>query len=200
MRRLQIGIIPDGNRKYAKEHGISLTESYMRGATIAENIVKRALMRNDIEKIVFYALAKPNLELRNEEEVNAILKGINKAIELFERIDGVSVRVFGDNTCGKVKYLFDRKYNPSSRLSVSLLINYSPEWDLETRPIRTNVIPALDLIIRPREQKLSGFLPVQSANSQLYFPDCFWTDFTPSQFDRIIEDYKQNHLNRVSGK
>ena len=194
MRKLQIGIIPDGNRKWARKSGLSLPESYIHGAKIAEQLINHSLERGDVGRIVFYALAKSNLELRTQEEVDAILRGIKTGIDLFKKIEGVSVCSLGDNTCRKVKEFFNIKQNnDSTKLPVNLLINYSPQWDLETQPIRTNIIPPLDLIIRPREYRLSGFLPVQSSNAQLYFPNCYWAEFDSSQFDKIVSDFKAHH-------
>ena len=51
-------------------------------------------------------------------------------------------------------------------------------------------IPAPDLIIRTSgEERLSNFLLWQGAYSELAFSDSLWPDFTPDEFEGIIEEY-----------
>lgn len=57
-------------------------------------------------------------------------------------------------------------------------------------------MPDPDLVIRTGgEQRLSGFLMWQAAYSELYFTDVLFPDFTPSEFDRALEEY-QNRQRR----
>lgn len=50
--------------------------------------------------------------------------------------------------------------------------------------------PPVDLIIRTSgEQRLSGFLPWQSAYSEFYFCDVNWPDFTRAHFDAALLSY-----------
>jgi short-chain Z-isoprenyl diphosphate synthase len=54
--------------------------------------------------------------------------------------------------------------------------------------------PNVDLIIRTSgEQRLSGFLLWQSANSELWFTEAFWPDFRRTDFLRAIRDYSIRH-------
>lgn len=51
-------------------------------------------------------------------------------------------------------------------------------------------IPDPDLIIRTSgEERLSNFLLWQGAYSELAFSDSLWPDFTPDEFEEIIEGY-----------
>lgn len=51
--------------------------------------------------------------------------------------------------------------------------------------------PDPDVIIRPSgEQRMSNFLPWQSAYSELVFLDVLWPDFTEADFDRAIAMYR----------
>ncbi|MCX8158653.1 MAG: undecaprenyl diphosphate synthase family protein, partial [Candidatus Diapherotrites archaeon] len=53
-----------------------------------------------------------------------------------------------------------------------------------------------DLLIRTSGTKrLSGFLPYQSAYSEIYFSDKLWPEFTEKDFDIAIEDYYQRKRN-----
>lgn len=53
-------------------------------------------------------------------------------------------------------------------------------------------LPDPDLIIRTSgEQRLSGFLPWQSAYSELMFHDALWPEFTPDLFLECLVAYRQ---------
>ena len=52
--------------------------------------------------------------------------------------------------------------------------------------------PDPDLVIRPSgEYRLSNFLIWQSAYAEFYYDNVLWPDFTPADFDRAIEAYRQ---------
>lgn len=56
----------------------------------------------------------------------------------------------------------------------------------------TSGIPDPDLIIRTSgEMRISGFLPFQSAYSELYFSKKLWPDFSEADFKRAISDYRK---------
>ena len=55
-------------------------------------------------------------------------------------------------------------------------------------------IPDPDLIIRTSgEERLSNFLLWQCAYSEFAFTDSLWPDFTPDEFESIIEEYTKRH-------
>lgn len=61
-------------------------------------------------------------------------------------------------------------------------------------------IPDPDLIIRTSgEERLSNFLLWQSAYSEFAFTDVLWPDFTPAEYERLIEVY-QNRDRRFGGR
>ena len=61
-------------------------------------------------------------------------------------------------------------------------------------------IPDPDLIIRTSgEERLSNFMLWQSAYSELAFTDVLWPEFTPEEFQRLLEQY-QNRDRRVGGR
>ena len=60
--------------------------------------------------------------------------------------------------------------------------------------------PPVDLILRPSgEYRLSNFLLWQSAYSEFGFTDVLWPDFTPAEYERMIEAY-QNRERRFGGR
>ena len=58
--------------------------------------------------------------------------------------------------------------------------------------LMSKTIPNIDLIIRTSgEMRLSGFMPWQSAYSELYFSDKLWPDFTKKDFSLALEEYNR---------
>lgn len=54
--------------------------------------------------------------------------------------------------------------------------------------------PDPDLLIRTSgEQRLSGFLLWQSANSEFYFAEALWPDFRKVDFLRALRDFQRRH-------
>lgn len=61
-------------------------------------------------------------------------------------------------------------------------------------------VPDPELIIRTSgELRLSNFLLWQSAYSELVFPEVYWPDFTPEEFEKAIADY-QSRERRFGGR
>ena len=77
--KIYIGIIPDGNRRYAKKHGISLEESYNLGVDKFIAVCEWA-REYGISEISFYALSKENLN-RNKKQLSILFKIFKKKIK-----------------------------------------------------------------------------------------------------------------------
>ena len=59
-------------------------------------------------------------------------------------------------------------------------------------------VPDPEIVIRPSgEQRISNFLPWQSAYSEFVFMDVLWPDFSDADLDRAIEEF--NRRNRRFG-
>lgn len=198
--KLNIGIIPDGNRKYAKEKDISLAESYILGAQIACDIVQVSIARKNIDRIVFYAFSSDNFK-RPKNEIEAIIVGIKKFLSLVQDYP-VNINTFGDDNSVELKDLFAHRVAENSSLTIDLLINYSPDWDFQVRPIHTASIPDLDVILRSNSSDrvyLSGFLPKQSSYATLKMLNMHWAQFSADQFNTIVNGTKDSLLDYESG-
>ncbi len=76
-----LGVIIDGNRRYAKKSGKSLVEVYTLGATKVYNTVRFVFTKTNINELTIYALSYDNL-VRNSDEIRPIL---NAQKETFEK-------------------------------------------------------------------------------------------------------------------
>ncbi|MDR3144467.1 MAG: di-trans,poly-cis-decaprenylcistransferase, partial [Puniceicoccales bacterium] len=74
----------------------------------------------------------------------------------------------------------------------------SLRWSGFRKYLDTADLPDPDLIIRTSgEQRLSNFLLLQSAYSELYFTETLWPDFGEKEFSCAIDDYR--HRERRMG-
>lgn len=66
------------------------------------------------------------------------------------------------------------------------------DWDMFASGLDTAGMPDPDLIIRTSgEQRLSNFLTLQAAYSELYFTDVYWPDFGEEEFFKAIGEFKR---------
>ena len=57
-------------------------------------------------------------------------------------------------------------------------------------------MPEPDLVVRTSgEKRLSGFLPYQSAYSELYFCDHYWPEFTEQDLANAVQDFEARKRN-----
>lgn len=74
-------------------------------------------------------------------------------------------------------------------------LNASPEsitWDSIEQMLDTAGMPDPDLLIRTSgEMRLSNYLMLQSAYSELYFTKTYWPDFGKDEFHEAITEYKR---------
>ncbi len=212
---LHVGFILDGNRRWAKAKGLTKTLGHMRGVNRAKKIVKHAA-KLGIQIVSLYAFSKENWN-RPKEEVGYLMKLFNDFLEKNVRElhkEDIRLRFLGDIS-GLPDFLQKNIKNAleltkeNKRMTVQLALNYTGRDEI-VRAVKKVVSQKLpineeninnfldtggahdpDLIIRTSgEQRLSGFLLWESAYSELYFTKIAWPDFTDSEFEKAIEDYK----------
>jgi len=80
-----------------------------------------------------------------------------------------------------------------------IMSNYDPSTEISEEDISRALytgdengnIPDPDLIIRTSgEERLSNFLLWQAAYSEFAFTDTLWPDFTPEEFEAMVEEYR----------
>ena len=61
-------------------------------------------------------------------------------------------------------------------------------------------MPSVDLVIRTAGEKhiSAGFMMWDTADSELYFPECYWPDFSNEEFDKALAEYGSRR--RMKGK
>jgi len=142
-----VAIIMDGNRRWAKAHGLPAIEGHRRGM-VALRRVTRAASDAGVEALTVYGFSTENWN-RNENEISLLMElcvyfARNELAEL--RRNNVRVRVIGDwealpSAPREALAEMQRSTSSNSGLILNLAINYSSRSEMEraVRRIATDV-------------------------------------------------------------
>ena len=212
-----IGFILDGNRRWAKKHGLPTYEGHLAGVTALEDVLE-ACVEQGIEYISFYTWSTENWH-RAESEVRATMKIIRSIFgrELKRLIkEGCKFVVIGDleGVPDDIKKLMQKAEEDSkhgTKATLVMCFNYGGQQEIvraAQRAIESGVsadeltldnfsqfldhpeIPACDVIVRSSgEKRLSNFMLWRSAYSELIFVDKLWPDMRPGEVTAILKEY-----------
>jgi tritrans,polycis-undecaprenyl-diphosphate synthase [geranylgeranyl-diphosphate specific] len=224
MEEIHLGIIPDGNRRWAKKRGLEPWKGHIYGAKKFEEVLKWCLELG-IKKVSFYLLSYENMMKRSKKELENIFKLLENYLEkwekekLYEKYD-VRINFLGNfrklpKSLVKLMLRISKKSLKFSKRVLNLLIGYSGTYDViqafkkiiknRVRITEKNLRKFLlvnddvDLIIRTGGySRLSNFLPLQSSYAEIYVLKKFWPDITKKDLIKALNWYKK--LQRNFGK
>ncbi|MEM0362872.1 MAG: polyprenyl diphosphate synthase [Sulfolobaceae archaeon] len=75
-----VGIIPDGNRRWARNNGLSLSDAYFYGYLKLKKVLIW-LLELGIKNVTVFALSTDNCEKRKEQELSIVISYIKKGLE-----------------------------------------------------------------------------------------------------------------------
>ena len=191
-----IGIIPDGNRRWANGRGLKKEEGYRYGLTAGLNLL-RAAKRRGIPELTYYGFTVDNCK-RPKEQVASFSQACVQAAELI-LAEGVSLSVIGNtqSSCfpsALLPYADCSNRAERANMRVNLLVNYGWEWDIKNGFLSRSV-PRIDLVIRWGGMcRLSGFLPVQTVYSDICVLEELWPDFEEPQFEKALAWYRRQDV------
>ena len=208
-----IGIILDGNRRWAKEQGLPQLEGHRRGYVL---LIKCARWMRDrgVKHFVAYAFSTENWN-RTKEEVSYLMNLLYEAIEdnLRELAkENIRVRFIGTRERLESKLLraMERIEQESAQNEFTLWVclSYGGRAEIEAAAVAAAAsgesiteeslhkhfwsaeMPDPDIIIRTGgEKRLSNFLLWQIAYSELFFIEPKWPAFTEKNLDEILEEF-----------
>ncbi len=214
-----LGLILDGNRRWAAERGLPVTEGHHAGYKTLEK-VSDAAFEAGVEYVSAYVFSTENWN-RSREEVTYLMKlmawVIRHELDNFCK-HGIRLQTMGSKfKLGKalVRAIHDaeEKTKDNTRGTLLLCLNYggqqeivdamkrivdagTPASEITPELISQNLyapgIPPLDLIIRTSgEQRLSNFMLWEGAYSELMFTDTKWPDFTPAELQEMLVRYSK---------
>lgn len=214
-----IGIIMDGNGRWAELRGLPRVEGHRRGAERVKEIIEVSAELG-VKALTLYAFSLENWQ-RPSEEVRTLMKLLEFYLrkELARLIKkGVVFKAIGEiwRLPEHIQVIIkEAEKNTASNKGMTLVtaLSYSGRNEIlravkkmlysgvkpeelteETLDsyLDTAGLPAPDLIMRTSgEMRISNFLLWQGAYSELYFTDTLWPDFTKDEFLLAIQDYQR---------
>lgn len=214
-----VAIIMDGNGRWAKKRNMPRTYGHKEGMNrVIENV--RYASDTGIKYLTLYAFSKENWK-RPKEEVSFLMKliiiYINSQIDELDK-NNVKIVVSGDldEIYSDSKKVIDGAIERTSKntgLVLNICLNYGSRDEIirainlakkDNKEIKSYEdlkeyfynpsIPDPDLIIRTSgEERLSNFLLMQSAYSELYFTQKLWPDFHKEDFREALENFVLRH-------
>lgn len=214
-----IGYILDGNRRWAKKHGLPTYEGHLAGYNALKDVI-HATADAGVKYISFYTFSTENWN-RAEDEVRSLMRLIRRLFttDLKQMIkDNYRMVVLGgrENLPQDISRMIDNAEESSrngTRATLVVCFNYGGQQEIVRaveRAIASGVsaseltntnfvqfldhpdVPPCDLIVRTSgEQRLSNFMLWRSAYSELLFLDKFWPEMTKDDISSILEEYQQ---------
>ncbi|RJE48226.1 MULTISPECIES: polyprenyl diphosphate synthase [unclassified Dehalobacter] len=203
-----IGVIPDGNRRWADNNGLPKEMGYREGLNPGLKLLK--LCREaGVKELTYYGFTVDNTK-RPATQKKAFVQACIDAIDMIASED-VSLLVIGDTE----SKMFPKALLPYTRrtkvgnggIRVNFLVNYGWEWDLGNlrtaeknkrkiiKELKSNDISRVDLLIRwGGRRRLSGFLPAQSVYADFYVLDDYWPDFKEAHFYDALKWYNTQDI------
>lgn len=216
---VHIGLILDGNRRWAKAQGLPTLEGHRVGYGNLKQIGKHAIKRG-VKYISAYIFSTENWN-RSKDEVKylmdlALWLASNELNEIHK--DEIRVRFLGrldglSNKMIKAIHKAEELTKNNRKGTLALCFNYGGQQEIVdaaqqlldkakgAREVTVEKfasllyapeVPPIDLIIRTSgEQRISNFMLWRAAYAELYFTYKHWPDFTPKDLDEALAEYAQ---------
>ena len=223
---VHIGYIVDGNRRWAKQHGLPTYEGHLAGYNALKDVAMETFNQG-VKYASFYVFSTENWK-RSEKEVSKLMglafRIIKSDINIFLD-NNVKLRVIGsrERLSDKLNKAIDESEAATAHLTGGeylVCLNYGGQLEIvdALKQIITSgtssedvtpeliaeylyapEVPPVDLIVRTSgEQRLSNFMLWRSAYSELLFLDKLWPDMTKADVPVILKEYEQRQ--RRGGK
>ncbi len=214
-----VGLILDGNRRWAKEQGLPVFEGHRQGVQTLKEVVRYGF-QSGIQYISAYVFSTENWN-RTKDEVSFLMSLLLRVLdeELKELEDeGVRVLVIGSRTRLSKKVLkaierAEARTKDNQKGVLALCVNYGGQLELvdamkqiaEEKIPAENItselissylyapeVPPIDLVIRTSgEHRLSNFMLWRSAYSELIFTNTLWPAFTVADFQEALKEFNR---------
>ena len=214
-----VAIVPDGNGRWAEQHGLPRLKGHQAGAENMWRMVKY-LNKYPIKYVTLYGFSTENWS-RPDDEVAGLFHILGEVIlkktaELNKR--GIRLRHLGrlEELPQHLQKAINRAVELTKNntgMTLSLAFNYGGRAEIvdAARHIMTDGIPPenideklfnsylyttglpdVDLVIRTADElRLSNFLIWQSAYSEYYFTSVLWPDFNEKEAEKALLAYSQ---------
>lgn len=209
-----IGFIMDGNRRWARERGLPLLAGHQAGYEVMKQSFVWA-KNAGIGTVYVYAFSTENWN-RAPEEVNYLMdlfrRKLKEDVGFFQE-NGIRLSFIGQRSrfapdIAKSMDELERDTAAHTGVHAVIAASYGGRAEIVAaadklrgsgepvteesfaKALWTDGLPDPDLIIRVGgEERLSNFLPWQSAYSELMFLKSYWPDFTEDALKAALDAY-----------
>jgi undecaprenyl diphosphate synthase len=210
-----VAIIPDGNRRWAKQQHLPTLIGHREGYKRMEELVEES-KRLGIEYVTLWAFSTENWKRSQEEReelFSLVAKGLQALHESVLEKRSKFVHLGRKDRLGKelltLIQALEEETKECTAFTLCVAIDYGGEDEMlrageaykksEDQDTRITdfldtskySIPSPDFIIRTSgEKRTSGFMPLQSAYSEWYFSDKHFPDFGVQELHDALKDYE----------
>ena len=213
-----LGVICDGNRRWAKEKGLPTFKGHEKGLSVIEEMVDAA-DNAGIPFISFYVFSTENWN-RTAEEVGYLMKLIEvKVIGLAKKMKARNGKMVILGSKRKVDPKLMAMLEKAEKLTedctgitVGICFNYGGELEIaEAATIANEVdgeitpetirkhlyhpeIPDVDMVVRTSgEERISGFMLWRASYAEFFFLKKYFPDIVPEDMSLIVKEYENRH-------
>ena len=209
-----LGIIADGNRRWAKAQGLPSIEGHKKGLETIEELIGAAA-KAGIEYLTFYVFSTENWG-RSADEVGYIMKlAETRILKYAEELaqNNAKLLVLGAKTkisptlatviekaekmtaeCTGITVCFCFNYGGEQEIADAAKIAAS-EGEITPAAIRKHLyhpeVPDIDMVVRTSgEERISGFMLWRSSYAELMFIEKFFPEMGAADIDDILREYE----------
>lgn len=212
-----IGLILDGNRRWARAHGKPTLEGHRIGYDNLKDITKATINRgvSYVSAYIFstenwnrtphevkylmdlaYSLLTKDVKELNKEQIKVVWLGSRERVspKLLKAI-GKAEESTRNNKRGTLALCFnyggqDEIVDAARKLIEKGVTTAEITKEVFAEALYAPEVPPIDLLIRTSgEQRISGYMLYRMAYAELYFTDKFWPDFNERDLDAALADY-----------
>lgn len=186
-----LGIVPDGNRRWATTNGLKPWDGHRQGAELLKKVLEKLYERKDVNAAVIYMFSHNNFK-RTQREILELFKIFYEyfkeiAKDILTNGAKATIEFIGDYNRFpyRLQQIFDKLVYISQgcEKKVYFVVNYTPGI---TPPPQIG----LDLLIRTGNQnRLSGFIPECMAESEIIFRKEMWPEYTTKKLENDIKRF-----------
>jgi len=208
-----LGIIMDGNRRWAVEQGLEKTEGHKQGVETLIKCIKWC-KEADLDHVVFYAFSTENWK-RTKKEVDALMNLLLYVLtDLREDMlqEEIRIRFIGDFKLVPKKIIklitsLEEETNHHKK-TAWICLSYGGRSELVhaanqvtgrvtekkiEKSLWSAQMPDLDMVIRTGgNHRLSNFMLWKAAYAELYFTKTKWPAFNKTHFKNALSWYEKN--------
>ena len=199
-----LGIIMDGNGRWAKERGLNRSVGHKAGADNLINILDYIYNNTSIKVVSLYAFSAENFK-REKSEVDYLMKLFvtlfNNKLDSIKK-NNVKVVFSGrrENLPNSVLKAMDKTTNDTKDNTKGILNRQVLDGSLNIEDITKEVVsrnlyqdlPPLDFVIRTSgEKRISNFMIYQSSYAEYDFPNTYFPDFDSKCLEESLDNYRK---------